>query len=196
MYEICRCSRKCTKCWADGAAVRISVHSSVTNDHLIINWRTGGQQRFVQRLNVNRRAPLHTRRTGNKPIHSPISDEYEKCHRHATDANQRRCIKWRPNEKKKLSEPTSSLCSESVSIEAIVVEVVDAAVLFAFGIRPNINEVALSALAYATTPVMARIQSTKDLREFSGCSSDWLCVNNNRDSTLLQSHFVLAHQMW
>lgn len=62
--------------------------------------------------------------------------------------------------KKKKPEPTSSLCSESVSIEDIVVEVVDvaaaaAAVLFAFGIRPN-NEVALSALAYPTTPVMAR----------------------------------------
>lgn len=137
---------------------------------IIVNWHKGGQQRFVQRLNVNRRAPLRALDAvqTNLFTRSSRTNMRNAIGMPPTPTSEDVCKMAAKREKKKKSEPTSSLCSESVSVEAIVVEVVDAAVLFAFGIRPNINEVALSALAYATTPVMARIQITKDSREFSG----------------------------
>lgn len=50
---------------------------------------------------------------------------------------------------------SSSGDSPSIVATVVVVVVVKAAVLFALGIRPNINEVALTALAYPTTPIMA-----------------------------------------
>lgn len=54
---------------------------------------------------------------------------------------------------------TSSSINESASTEATVVDVVvvvaAAAVLFAFGALPKINEVALSAFALPTIPIMA-----------------------------------------